>query len=273
MSSVDSINSNNITFSGKTKVAKSKKAKGEKKVKTGALKNLITKPVKDSFHKAYGEDVKPTASLVADFTADKVLKLGMLTVGTVVLFSKMKSSTNGLTNAVKKAVKEHEGLGKKIGSVINDIKNNNADFVKATRNAMEDAANRTKNGEIAQTIEQAGGVKNFVKKAAKNIFKPKEAFNAEGKLGKLIKNVAGEKNAPKVMEKLRKVGISGGADLVDTAAAVGATAAVGSGLYSVTNEVTDADNAELAKKSRVQNIVNSINTVEKLANASKFVGA
>lgn len=270
MSGIDSIKLNNITFSGKKKVRSAEK---EQDIDNKGLKQIIFKPVKDKFVKAYGEDAKPTAPLIADFAADNIIKLGVLTAGTVVLFSKMKSTTNGLTKAVREAVKTHQGLGKKVGDVVNQVKKNNAEFVISTRKAAENAAKKGADGELLQSVNESGGVKTFVKSTLKNMFKPKETFNADGKLGKIIKGVVGEKKAPVVMDKLRKVGISGGSDLIDTTAAVAATGIFGSGLNNITNEVTSSDNEKLAAKSKVQTIRNSIDTIESLARAGEIIGA
>lgn len=254
--SISAVKSSDVAFEGK----KSKNVENENKSSKEKHKiiNTITKPVKDSFHKSYGEDAKPSASLVADFAADKILKFGMLTLGSVVLFAKMKNSTNGMTQAVKKAMKDKSGgVAKKISSVMREIKNNNATFITSANESLEAA-------------KEAGGVTSFVKKTAKNIFKPKETFNTNGKLGKAISRVFGDKSE-KVMGALRKVGVSGGSDLLDTAIATGATVVVGTGLNNVTDEVTKSDNKDLAVKNKLANIAESVETVGKLANAVDFV--
>ena len=258
MLNVNTVKSNNLTFSGKEKVKKTKTKKKQ------GLSYTLTKPVRDSFHKAYGKHAKPSPALVADFIADNIIKIGILTVGTVLLFAKMKNATNGLTNAVKKAAKEEKGLGKKVAEVFGQIKENNADFVKKTRDALKAAQNFGETGtadKALNEVEQAGGLKNFLK----NIFKPKDSFNESGLLGRTIKKVAGDKKAPVVMEKLKQVGISGGSDVIDTVAALSGTAAIGSGLNNVAKEVTEADNRELAQKNDSKHVIKSIGTVSKLA--------
>ena len=258
MLNVDSIKPNNLAFNGKEKV---KKPKSENKKGIGYT---LTKPVRDSFHKAYGKHVKVTPALVADFIADNIIKIGIVTVGTVLLFAKMKSATNGLTSAVRKAAKEDHGLGKKFTEVIGQIKENNADFVKKTREAVRQAGNFSETGAADKTlneVQKAGGLKSFIK----NVFKPKEAFNESGLLGRAIKKVAGEKKAPVVMEKLAQAGIAGGSDVLDTAVAVGATATVGSGLINIAKDVTEADNKKLAKESGSKHVVKSIGKISKLA--------
>ena len=250
--SVEAIKSANIGFEGK---------KAKKETKKNGFAKAITKPIKDDFKKTY-DGAKPTPALIADYSADKLIKGAVATLGMVFLFAKAKNMTNGLTAAARKSFHGTSGFGAKLGEITAAIKKNNADFV-------------TKGQEIAAEAKAEGvTIKDKIIKIGKNIAKSKEGiteFNHEGKLGKAVQKVFG-KNAVKVENGLLKAGIAGGSDLVDTAVAATATAIAGSGLLNVTDEVTKADNDDLAKSSTKQHIRESLKTVGKLAETAQLLG-
>lgn len=258
--SMEAINNTNVSFG--------KSEKSEATTEKRSLGTKLVQPIKDDFHRAYGEDVKPNTKLVADYTADKVVKLGVFTVGTVLLFAKSKKLTNGLTKAIRdnfsKVGKKVEGsaekigLGKRIGNIIKQVKSNNSAKVEGQQ--------------VINEIKQDGGsILGWIKKTGKSIIKPKETFEVESGLGKLTKKLFKDK-AKSVQEFLRKAGISNGKDLADTAAAVGATAVASAGLNNIADDVTKSDNEELANKSRRERVSEAVDAVEKLADLASFVG-
>ena len=110
MSDLGAINSSNIAF-GSTKVEKKEDDKGveitalpvEQKPSIG---EKLTQPIRDEFHKAYGEDAKATPSLVADFVSDNLIKVGVAVAGGAAILAKARKSTSGLTEALKAGVKK-----------------------------------------------------------------------------------------------------------------------------------------------------------------------
>ncbi len=258
--SIEAINSTNVNFG--------KSEKNEATVQKMNFSTKLTQPIKDDFHRAYGEDAKPNTKLVADYAADKVVKFGVFTLGTLLLFAKSKKMTNGLTKAIRenfsnigKKVEgnvEKIGLGKRIGNIIKEVKNNNTAKVEGEQ--------------VLSEIKQEGGsILGWIKKTGKSIIKPKDSFDAESGLGKVTTKLFKGK-AKSVQEFLRKAGISNGKDLADTAAAVGATAIASTGLNNIADDVTKSDNEELANKSRLERVSNAMDTVEKLADLATIVG-
>lgn len=258
--SVEAINSANVNFgkSEKREAAAEKRGFGTK----------LTQPIKDDFQRAYGVDAKPNAKLVADYAADKVVKFGVFTIGTLLLFSKSKKITNGLTKAIRENFSnfgkkieggaEKIGLGKRIGNIVRQVKNNNTANVEGEQ--------------VLSEIKQEGGsILGWIKRTGKSIIKPKESFDAESGLGKLTEKLFKGK-AKSVQEFFRKAGISNGEDLADTAAAVGATAIASTGLNNIADDVTKSDNEELANKSRRERVSNAMDAVEKLADLATIVG-
>lgn len=100
MSGVNNINSSNVYFQGKKNTEEAKK--GEK-IKHAASKigSIVTKPVRDSFTKKYGEGTKPNSKNVADFIGDTIVKVAFpLAVGAFALI-KTRKIMNGFTKAFK----------------------------------------------------------------------------------------------------------------------------------------------------------------------------
>jgi len=235
--SIDAIHSSNISFSGKAK-------KADKKAEKHGFTQKLAQPIKDSFHKKYGDDAEATPKLVADFAADKLIKAAVVGLGMAVVFKKMKASTNGLTQALQDARKSQDTKGIKdiITKTVETVKSNNKKAV-------------TETGEsILGSLKKDGcSVADGVKGTLKSIFKSKDGFDAKSKLGKFTKKVFGNK-AEKVNGLFRKAGIANEKDLLDTAAAVGATAAVTKGLNEAADDVTTADDAKLAESSTLGQI-------------------
>lgn len=237
-------NPNNKT--GKT----GKKAKKTQKKAGFGLPKALTQPVKDSFHKKYGDDVKPTPKLVADFAADKVVTVAVVGLGTLAAFKKMKGATNGLTKAFTEA--KGAKAGKVFAQTIDKVKANNREYVKTVK---KDGATILKSLQDENTSILDG-----IKGTFQNIFRSKETFDVKSKLGRGITKVFGNK-AGKIQDGLKTVGIANGCDLVDTTLAIGATAAASKGLKTASKEVTEADDEKLAGQSRLRNVAKMASTV------------
>lgn len=230
------------------------KAKITQKKAGFGLPKALTEPVKDSFHKKYGDDVKPTPKLVADFAADKVITVAVVGLGTLAAFKKMKGATNGLTKAFTEA-KGANGMkkaGKVVAQTIDQVKANNAAYVETVK---KDGATILKSLQDENTSILDG-----IKGTFQNIFRSKETFDAKSKLGRGITKVFGNK-AGKIQNGLKTVGIANGYDLVDTTLAIGATAAASKGLKTASKEVTEADDEKLAGQSRLRNVAKMASTV------------
>lgn len=237
--SIDAIHSSNISFNGETKKAEKSHRKAEKH----SFTQKLAQPIKDSFHKKYGDDAEATPKLVADFAADKLIKAAVVGLGMAVVFKKMRTSTNGLTEAIKSQDKKN--IKNIATTVIDTIKQNKA----------ANAASLKESGDsILKSFKKDGcSVMDGVKGTLKSVFKTKDHFDADSKLGKLTKKTLGDK-AEKVNNLFRKAGIANEKDLLDTAVAVGATAAVTKGLNEVTDDVTTSDDAKLAESSTLSQI-------------------
>lgn len=237
---------------------KTKKAqKGAKKQNRAKfnLPQMLTQPVKDSFHKKYGDDVKPTPKLIADFAADKVLTVAVVGLGTLAAFKKMKGATNGLTKAFAEA-KDANGMkkaGKVVADTIKQVKSNNQAYAQTVK---KDGATILKS-----LSDENTSIVDGLKGTAKNIFRSKESFDAESKLGKGITKIFGSKNATGIQNGLKNAGIANGYDLVDTTLAVGATAMASKGLGTASKEVTEADDEKLANQSKLKAVVKKASDV------------
>ena len=297
MSKINALNSSEIAFQGKSKV---EVKEAEEKPKKGFAKVVgkITQPVKDEFEKAYGEDVKPDAALVADFTADNIMKLGVGVGITALTLAKMRKSTNGLTKALKEGfsnMKVKKAATEAVADGADAVKSSGKvkSIIKTIREAFSEVkANNLKNAnEAAEAVKNGEGGSVFAS-IKKSILKPKEVddtsklskfidkhFGPETKIGKFINSKikvaegAEPADAAKLAKKgLAQVGIADTADLVDTAAAVGATAVVGSTANEITDDVVDNDNQELAKKSTIKRFEGFLNTADKLADTAALFG-
>lgn len=168
MSGVNAINSSNVSFSGKKNAEETKQTSKAKQTFTSKVANKLAQPVKDSFHKKYGEDAKATPKLVGDYIVDTALKVAVPVATAVVLFTKMRKNTNGLTEAVKQNIKEVSGetlSGKeKISKVVKEslaqVRKNNA--IKAGEALADATGEQAKTGlfsRIATKLKEAASVK------------------------------------------------------------------------------------------------------------------
>lgn len=173
MSGVNAINSSNVSFSGKKNAEETKKSSKPKQTFTSKVANKLAQPVKDSFHKKYGEDAKPTPKLVGDYIVDTALKVAVPVATAVVLFTKMRKNTNGLTEAFKRNMGEvskeaNMPVKEKFTKVIKDslaqVKKNNAEKLAqtVTDTAQEAGEQVSKKGifaRVAEKLREAASVK------------------------------------------------------------------------------------------------------------------
>ena len=288
MSDLNSINSSQVAFSGLKKSKKAQEGREEieavtpKKSLPEVLKEKISEPIVDEFHKAY-DGQKATPTLVADFVADNAVKLGVAVLGGALFFAKSRKATNGLTTALRNNFKEafqqgEKGVIKKIGqsagairSTITDIKKANFEAAKKAVDLVEDKSKKT-------------GIIDGVKQA---ILKSEDSFaegsklpglidSASARLGKFAskfskKEVDGGKIAEGVKGALLKVGIKDGGSIADTAIATGATYVIGSGANGIASDVTEKDNAQLAKEAKIQHFEQTLSTIQKLADTADML--
>ena len=192
MSDLGAINSSNIAF-GSTKVEKKEDDKGveitalpvEQKPSIG---EKLTQPIRDEFHKAYGEDAKATPSLVADFVSDNLIKVGVAVAGGAAILAKARKSTSGLTEALKAGVK-------KVSSNADNAEKLSA-FKKATeafKGAMAEMkkTNLKKAEEAVKATAEGGEKIKLGEKIKSAILQPKE-FEEGTKLAGVVDKVFGK---------------------------------------------------------------------------------
>ena len=265
MSDLGAINSSNIAF-GSTKVEKKEDDKGveitalpvEQKPSIG---EKLIQPIRDEFHKAYGEDAKATPSLVADFVSDNLIKVGVAVAGGAAILAKARKSTSGLTEALKAGVK-------KVSSNADNAEKLSA-FKKATeafKGAMAEMkkTNLKKAEEAVKATAEGGEKIKLGEKIKSAILQPKE-FEEGTKLAGVVDKVFG-KHAQTVKNALGKVGIGNGSDLADTAMAVGSAAAVSAGVNEIADDVTEADNDKLAIQGKIKAFEDTVNAADRLVN-------
>ena len=261
MSELNAINSSNIAF-GSTKVEKKEDDKG---VEIAALPvdekpsigEKLTQPIRDEFHKAYGDDAKATPSLVADFISDNIIKIGVAVAGGAAILARARKSTGGLTEALKAGVQKVKGDDSlnAIKKVTGTLKGTMDEMKKLNLKKAQDAVEATaKSGEKI-------GLMTRVKDA---ILQPKE-FQEGTKLAGVVDRVFG-KHAKTVKGALGKVGIATGSDMAGTAIALGAAGAASAGANEIGDDVTEGDNDKLALQSRIQSFENAVKAADKLAN-------
>ena len=268
MSGINAVNASNVNFKGKDKTERksnageisetdnSKKSRSARK----PLKETLTAPVRDQFKKAYGEDVKATPSLVADFISDNAIKIGTLVAGGAFIFAKSRKATNGMTKALR------ENIGK-FGTAAEGEKTN---ILKRSVTVVKDAFAQVKANNLAdaqKTVSEAvsSGSKTIKQMVNEAVFKPKDFEQASG-LGKFVDKHFG-KHAEQIKTGLGKAGIANGGDLADTAIAGAATAALTGGVHEIADDVTEKDNKELAHKAKVKEVEDTLNSAVKFADA------
>ncbi len=252
MSGINSINSSNVTFSGK-KAENNNDVKKKPTVFTNAA-NALTKPIKDEFEKKY-EGAKATPGLVADFVADKTVGIAVTLASAALVFSKSRKATNGLTAALKESIsaaRSATGIEKaKVAGKIREVAINTFDKIKE---------NNLNVAQKARAAKESGQITGLKKSLSEAILRPVEfdnasklgskidkAFGAESKLGQVLakKGVKADL-AGGIKNVLGKVGISNGDELIDTTIALGASAVAANGAGSISNHVSSKDDSNLA---------------------------
>lgn len=239
MSGINAINSANVSFSGKKEV---EEAKPKKKSFASKVATTVTKPVKDSFEKKYGKGTEPTPKLVGDYIVDTALKLVVPVATGIVLFTKLRKNTNGLTKAIKDTATDGTKRSVKdfFKTVTDQVKKNNelADKAKKAADVVDDAAKKA--GEaIGDTAKKAGDA---IGDAVEGVAK-KQAGAATGEGSKIINIADKVKKAADIKGADGKIDLYKAAD-VGVSAAI--TAGVTSGAIEVTDAVTSEDDVELA---------------------------